>query len=234
MDKKRLKYLILYHVNSAKYLLMILALIMGINLTLGLVFKNVESPIGSIEIAAFGFALFVGYELFNDVFSFAIINGISRKTYYLSNIISTMILSVILGVVTAATVWFSITFANNLIIYTLLYGKNILGLFVWCVAVMFALITLLHFVALLVYRLSKKTKYIVLTVIVLLGPAIYLLNYAFAGVNEALAKFGLLFIGISGSGAVTPNPYLSALMMVGLSFVIIVINWLFLRKIEAK
>lgn len=35
MDKKRLKYLILYHVNSAKYLLAILALIMGINLALG-------------------------------------------------------------------------------------------------------------------------------------------------------------------------------------------------------
>lgn len=234
MDKKRLKYLILYHVNSAKYLLAILALIMGINLALGLIFKNVQNPVGSIEIAAFGFALFVGYELFGETFSFALINGISRKTYYLANIISTVILSVILGVVTAATTWLSIKFANNLILYTLLYGENILGLFIWCVAAMFVLITLLYFTALVVYRLSKRAKYIVLTVAVLLGPAIYLLNYAFTGLNAALARFGLLLLGFSRTGQLAPNPFLAAGMFTSLAVCVLLLSWLFLRRVEAK
>lgn len=87
MDRARLKTLILYHIYSSKVLVGILLLIMFVNLLLGIAFKHSINSAGSMDIASYIFAMFVGYELFREVFAFSMINGVSRKTYYISNIL---------------------------------------------------------------------------------------------------------------------------------------------------
>lgn len=70
MDRARLKTLILYHIYSSKVLVGILLLIMFVNLLLGIAFKHSINSAGSMDIASYIFAMFVGYELFREVFRF--------------------------------------------------------------------------------------------------------------------------------------------------------------------
>ncbi|MDT2759145.1 hypothetical protein [Enterococcus xiangfangensis] len=235
MDKRRLKNLILYHLYSSKILVGILLLILSINLVLGIVLKGVPGPVGSIDAAAFIFGMFVGFELFKEAFSFAIINGISRKTYYLSNIISTLMMSVFLGSVTAIVSLISFEFADNIVLYSLLYSDDIIGLFLWNFAVFFAMISLFHFTSLLLYRVSKKIKYLIILGLALLAPLIVVLGIWFSGFQAVVQKFMLLFAGIYQTNeGVRISPYVSSAMLLFLSAVIVAVSWLLLRRIEAK
>ena len=75
MDRARLKTLILYHIYSSKVLVGILLLIMFVNLLLGIAFKHSINSAGSMDIASYIFALFVGYELFRELFQYLIDNN---------------------------------------------------------------------------------------------------------------------------------------------------------------
>ena len=175
MDRARLKTLILYHIYSSKVLVGILLLIMFVNLLLGIAFKHSINSAGSMDIASYIFALFVGYELFREVFAFSMINGVSRKTYYISNILSTIIISVFLGVTTGVVSFISSVLANNSIMFYMIYPKNTANMFIWCTVMTYAIISLFHFIALVMYRISKKTKYIIILLLALSVPFIILL-----------------------------------------------------------
>ncbi|MFV0556569.1 MAG: hypothetical protein ACK5LM_05670 [Lactovum sp.] len=235
MDNRRLKTLILYHIYSSKILAAILLLIMAINLVLGLIFKEVPNPVGSIDLAAYIFAVFVGFELFLESFSFAMINGISRKTYYISNILSILFISLFLGSLTALFSLFSTHYANNLVLFNLLYKEDVFALFLWCSVFIYAMINIFHFSSLVFYRLSKKIKYIVMIVSVLLFSFVVLLDLLFEGLLGYLQKFSLLFLGIRVNGAeIITSPYLSSVCLFLLSLFFIALSWSFLRKIETK
>lgn len=158
MDRARLKTLILYHIYSSKVLVGILLLIMFVNLLLGIAFKHSINSAGSMDIASYIFAMFVGYELFREVFAFSMINGVSRKTYYISNILSTIIISVFLGVTTGVVSFISSVLANNSIMFYMIYPKNTANMFIWCTVMTYAIISLFHFISLVMYRISKKTS----------------------------------------------------------------------------
>lgn len=157
MDKNRLYNLVLYHFNSTKVIVGILLLIMLVNLILGFIFKGNEDAIGSIDIASYVFAVFVGAGIFNEAFSFSIINGISRKTYYVSNILSILFISLMLALATSLATVTSIAIAKNNILFTALFELEPLSLFVWCFSAIYAIITLFHFIALVSYRLSDSS-----------------------------------------------------------------------------
>lgn len=235
MDKRRLKNLILYHLYSSKILVGILLLIMIINLALGVIFKDNEAAIGSIDIASYIFAMFVGFELFKEAFAFSILNGISRKTYYLSNIFSTIFISLCLGIATGIATMISMSYANNNILFTSIYGENVLSLFVWCSVVIYTAINLFHFISLILYRIGKKVKYTIIIVLALLVPFMVLLNNVISDFTTSIQKFFLLFLGVTSNGEnIIVNAYLSSLMLLVFTIFITAISWLFLRRIEAK
>lgn len=235
MDKTRLKTLILYHIYSSKILVGILLLIMIINLILGIAFKSSVNGVGSIDIASYIFAMFVGYELFKEAFAFSMINGVSRKTYYVSNILSTGIISVFLGVTTGTFALISSEYANNNIMFYLMYQGNAVTMFIWCTVMIYTMISLFHFVSLVMYRISKKVRYIIILVLALIVPVTILINTMIDGFIPNIQKFLLLFLGITGSGTnITTNPILSATVLLALSVMLTMVSWLFLRRVEAK
>lgn len=235
MDKTRLKTLILYHIYSSKILVGILLLIMIINLILGIAFKSSANGVGSIDIASYIFAMFVGYELFKEAFAFSMINGVSRKTYYVSNIISTGIISIFLGITTGVFALISSEYANNNIMFYLMYEGNAVTMFLWCTIMVYAMISLFHFISLVMYRISKKVRYIIILVLALIVPLSIFINTIIDGFILNIQKFLLLFLGITGSGTnITANPVLSAVVLLAFSVLITGVSWLFLRRIEAK
>lgn len=235
MDKTRLKTLILYHIYSSKILVGILLLIMIINLLLGIAFKSSANGVGSIDIATYIFAMFVGYELFKEAFAFSMINGISRKTYYVSNILSTAIISIFLGVTTGAFALISSEYANNNIMFYLIYQENAVTLFIWCTIMIYTMISLFHFISLVMYRISKKVRYIIILMFALIVPVTILINTLIEGFIFNIQKFLLLFLGITGNGTnITTNPILSATILLVFSVMITTVSWLFLRRIEAR
>ena len=216
MDRARLKTLILYHIYSSKVLVGILLLIMFVNLLLGIAFKHSINSAGSMDIASYIFAMFVGYELFREVFAFSMINGVSRKTYYISNILSTIIISVFLGVTTGVVSFISSVLANNSIMFYMIYPKNTANMFIWCTVMTYAIISLFLLLALSV-------------------PFIILVNNLAGGFIMHIQKFLFLFLGITGSGAdITADPILSSAVLFVFSAVITAVSWLFLRKAEAR
>lgn len=235
MDRARLKTLILYHIYSSKVLVGILLLIMFVNLLLGIAFKHSINSAGSMDIASYIFAMFVGYELFREVFAFSMINGVSRKTYYISNILSTIIISVFLGVTTGVVSFISSVLANNSIMFYMIYPKNTANMFIWCTVMTYAIISLFHFISLVMYRISKKTKYIIILLLALSVPSIILVNNLAGGFIMHIQKFLFLFLGITGSGAdITADPILSSAVLFVFSAVITAVSWFFLRKAEAR
>lgn len=204
MDRARLKTLILYHIYSSKVLVGILLLIMFVNLLLGIAFKHSINSAGSMDIASYIFAMFVGYELFREVFAFSMINGVSRKTYYISNILSTIIISVFLGVTTGVVSFISSVLANNSIMFYMIYPKNTANMFIWCTVMTYAIISLFHFISLVMYRISKKTKYIIILLLALSVPFIILVNNLAGGFIMHIQKFLFLFLGITGSARILP------------------------------
>lgn len=179
--------------------------------------------------------MFVGYELFKEAFAFSMINGISRKTYYFSNILSTVIISVFLGVTTGVFALISSEYANNNIMFYLLYQGNKVIMFVWCTVMIYVMISLFHFIPLLIYRISKKVRYIIILILALIVPLTILVNALIDGFILNIRRFLLLFLGITGNGInITSNPVLSSIMLLAFSIVITAVSWLFLRRIEAR
>ena len=102
-------------------------------------------------------------------------------------------------------------------------------MFIWCTVMTYAIISLFHFISLVMYRISKKTKYIIILLLALSVPFIILVNIMH------IQKFLFLFLGITGSGAdITADPILSSAVLFVFSAVITAVSWLFLRKAEAR
>ena len=93
------------------------------------------------------------------------------------------------------------------------------------------LVVLSWFITVLLYSLSKKAKWILLCVSISVGPIVMLIDVFVNEFISNIVRVLLLFLGITEN---TTSPYLSSLMLVMLSVVVIGVDWMFIRKVEAK
>lgn len=231
MISNRLKTITRYQLYSLTFSTIIMALVLIINLVLGIILKLNGEQGGSIDLPVFITAIIWGYVFFGDVFNFGIINGVSRKSYFISTIFSFFISTVALAIVTTIFAVISRQFAENIIVYFNIYPSNVLAMFFWFWAVIIFMIALGWFLAIMFYSISKKTKFVLIGIFAVLAPVIMVLNHYVGGIIETLKKFGLMFLGVFNN---TVNSYLSVLMLSGLAIILVVATWLFLRKMELK
>lgn len=233
MFTKKLKTLTLYQLSAVGFLNLIMGGVLLLNLILGIILKQNDDVAGSIDFPVIITALIWGYVFFVEVFNFAIINGVSRKSYFISTCIFSFGLAA--GTAIIATVFsllareFASMAAN--IFYGFYPNAGIFAIFIWFWGALFFMIILGWFAGILMHSLSKKAKFILVGIMAVIAPIAMLLNNYFDGIIDGLAKFGLMFMGVFGS---TVNSYYSALMLLGLSALLIGASWLFMRKIELK
>ncbi|WP_081165813.1 hypothetical protein [Lactococcus garvieae] len=230
--KSRLKTLILYNFFNLKYLLAMILFILLLNFGIG--FIPADGTVGSIDLPVFVFIIFVGAEIFREAFNFALINGVSRKSYYISHIVSSLVITASIMLTTALIALISQqSGSNNLIAFDWLFPEgNHFEMFIWFFGVGVAILSVAWFVSLILFSLPKKVQYLLIIIMVVLSSGLTLLNFAFDGILDTLLRFGLMFVGIFGSNPA--NPYLSAMMFTSLAFIFVAAGWIFLRRAELK
>ena len=216
--------------RSWQYTVM-LGLILLFNLILGIIFKKSGITGGSTDIITFIFAPILGMELFRIVFRFSIFNGSSRKTYLLSSMLTILLTSAVWTVITGIIIILSKKFATNIIIFPMIFSDGLVAMFTWIFAVSLALICFGWLVSILFNVLSKNAKLIVMFAGIIIGTIFSLLNvYVDSFASFAGRMFGLL-LGITENFV---SAYLSAVMFLILAAVLVLFNWLLVRRLEIK
>lgn len=216
--------------RSWQYTVM-LGLILLLNLILGIIFKKSGITGGSTDIITFIFAPILGMELFRIVFRFSIFNGSSRKTYLLSSMLTILLTSAVWTVITGIIIILSKKFATNIIIFPMIFSDGLVAMFTWIFVVSLALICFGWLVSILFNVLSKNAKLIVMFAVIIIGTIFSLLNvYVDSFASFAGRMFGLL-LGITENFV---SAYLSAVMFLILAAVLVLFNWLLIRRLEIK
>ncbi len=233
MLSKKLKTLTLYQLSAVGLLNLIMGGVLLLNLILGIILKQSDDVAGSIDFPVMITALIWGYIFFAEVFNFAIINGVSRKSYFISTCIFSLGLAAGTAVIATLFSVLAREFASMAteVFFSVYPDATILEIFIWFWGALFFLIILGWFLGILMHSLSKKAKYILIGVFVAIAPIVMLLNHYIGGIIDYLKKIVLLFFGVFGD---TINSYVSALMLMALSVLFMGAAWLFLRKIELK
>lgn len=216
--------------RSWQYTVM-LGLILLLNLILGIIFKKSGITGGSTDIITFIFAPILGNELFRIVFRFSIFNGSSRKTYLLSSMLTILLTSAVWTVMTGIIIILSKKFATNIIIFPMIFSAGLVAMFTWIFAVSLALICFGWLVSILFNVLSKNAKLIVMFAGIIIGTIFSLLNVYFDSFASFAGRMFGLLLGITENFV---SAYLSAVMFLILAAVLVLFNWLLIRRLEIK
>jgi len=220
-----------YQVYRSWQYTVMLGLILVFNLILGIIFKKTGITGGSTDIITFIFAPILGMELFRVVFRFSIFNGSSRKTYLLSSLLTILLTSAAWSVMTGIIIIISKEFATNIIIFPMIFSDGLVAMFSWIFAVSLALISFGWLVSILFNVLSKNAKLIIMFIGIIIGTIFSLLNVYVNSFTSFVGKMFGLLLGITGNFV---SAYLSAVMFFILATVIVLFNWLLLRRMEIK
>ncbi|WP_439876687.1 hypothetical protein ACSLGG_29425 (plasmid) [Bacillus mycoides] len=231
MDKNKLRAVSQYQLFLLKGLSLFLVMVLLINLILGVILKSFDSSGGSIDIVTFVFAMIFGFYLFNSAFKFSIVNGVSRRTYLIASVVTVGIISLAWSILTGIMIIISNEIGRSTILYLSIYSNGFFAMFLWLFSTILVLVVLSWFITVLLYLLSKKAKWILLCVSISVGPIVMLIDVFVNEFISNIVRVLLLFLGITEN---TTSPYLSSLMLVMLSVVVIGVNWMFIRKVEAK
>lgn len=229
---QKFKAVCLYQFRYLLVLAISFASVLLFNFILGTIMKAVAISGGSIDIVTFVFALLVGFMVLRPTFNFSIYNGASRKTVFFASIITIFITAFAWALFTMIIIAIADAVASPIVIYNILYSKNYFACFLWLFSVIFALIAISWFVAVLLQRLSKVQKFILIGILILIPPIVILFDNMVDGkVIVGIIKTIKLFLGnLSGQY----NPYISVGMMLIVPIVILPLCWLIIRKIEIK
>lgn len=164
---------------------------------------------------------------------FALINGVSRKTYVLSSLFAALAIAVVYALATCAFMAIAHTVgqANDLTFFLYLRTGNTVGhAIVFEIAAFLFTVSMGWFAALLFYRLRKRGKLILLAAsagTIALLTLIGFFTPMWSGVFTALkAMFGFNFA--------VPNPFVGAATFFGLSAVILTGCGLLCRRIDLR
>ncbi|MGL5972910.1 MAG: hypothetical protein ACRCZK_04285 [Oscillospiraceae bacterium] len=232
MLKNKFRSVIKYHIYLNKYQTLCLFLIMTLNLFIGVILKNNNDTGGNMEFVSFIFAFILGSIICGKTFKFAILNAVSRKTYFLASLVTTIGVCLSWSSALTLTIIISKNIASNFILFDSLYhlySFNYFSMFIWYFSTIlfFSCFGLLNYT--LMTFLNKKVKLFLLFILIMIVPILILLNTFINGIIEKILKFSLLSLGITKT---TSNPYLSAIILILFSFIFSFIIWLFFKKAE--
>lgn len=186
---------------------------------------------GSLD-SIFYIWIFVIGITFLGSFKYALVNGVSRKTYYWSSVITVVCFALVLSIVSGLFVVLIESVATTYTIFTLLYGKNILGMFVTLFAAGIFFAMLGWFISCVFYRTYRKQRLIIAAALLIIPALFILINYFTGGVlGTSLFRFIKIIMGF---GMAVPNPYIASASLVTMGIMLCAAIYLLVRRANIR
>ena len=232
ISKKKLLHLTKFHVRSTYYYLFIITGILLFNLLIAVLITSLdntgESGSGSLDSVTLVHSFILGIVFFYSTFKFALLNGVSRRTYYLSSLLYLVIYSFFFTVITSITIVIAEAVTNTFTIYSLMYGYNFISMFIWLFLACLFFELLGWLISCVFYRTYKKARLIISVSLLLVIPIFVFINYLS---NRAFGISVLNFISaIFGFNSAIPNPFIAMVTLLVLSLILAGSIFLLVRK----
>lgn len=238
--KPALKYKLKENLKGMGSFYIIIYLIMILSATMVIVKSDVEiSNFNGMELSTWVFMFVIGLNSFKADFRLFLQNGISRKSLYVSSILSLGILSAIMVVIDFVNLMIlkSISGVGHRNIYEILFNKSLswtsvadnMICLLWNIVIIFTAAMAGFLITLVFYKMNKFAKTIVgFGVPILLFVGLPIVNVTF--LNDALGKFIPKMIGFLLGGANNPAPYNMIVVSAVICIVLAGISYLIARK----
>lgn len=182
---------------------------------------------GSLDSIFYIWIFVIGITFFGS-FKFALVNGVSRNTYYWSSVITVVCFAFVLSIVSGLFVVLIESVATTYTIFTLLYGKNVLGMFVTMFAAGIFFAMLGWFISCVFYRTYRKQRLIIAAALLIIPAVFILINYYTGGaLGTSLFRF---MKNIMGFGMAAPNPYIASASLVTMGIILCAAIYLLVRR----
>lgn len=235
VSPKKVKGLVMFQLSSwPTYISAGAALL--INLTISLIINaSIEDGGGgSIDFAMLAVGIVFGVFVAALGLKFSMVNGASRKTYFLSALITVFIGAIAYALVTFLAMLLTHSVGHTNDAYYLLYGikggMNWGGVIFFELCAMFLSMTLGFFAALVVYRTKKRGKLILLVAAVLVAGAATLLGFF----TDFWAGLGKFLINVMGLNFATPNPFIGGLSLLAISAALFAVIYFIVRRADIR
>ncbi|MDL2292455.1 hypothetical protein LJC17_02565 [Acholeplasma sp. OttesenSCG-928-E16] len=190
-----------------------------------------EAKAGSYDIVAISWIAIIGVAFFKSTFTFSIQNGLSRKTYFITSLLISLLTSFAWSLLTVSIEYLADAIGSPIIIFAFMYKMDFISMFIWTFGALTFAFTFGWFIRMVLYRTSKRGKLIILGSI-LLAALIILFVTLLTKVNLGGA-LGTLFSYCLGLKMKIPNPYIAFSFFIGLSLIFSIGNYLLIRKAPA-
>ncbi|TCK98606.1 hypothetical protein EDC19_1038 [Natranaerovirga hydrolytica] len=216
------------------YMIMIsIALLIGITSS-ATATGQVNTTASGLEISTIIFLFVVGLNAFKEDFKFLMANNVTRKKFYISNILTMLSVTFIMSIIDVTLSYFYQAIVGN---YESL-GNQIYGNMSVIASILyyFSLYTLAIVIGLVItiiyYRSNQIMKIIVsITPIALFYLMLYLNSQSNNAIGEAVGRFFVFALGLSRS---TPNPYMGVITFFLASIGLLLINKIIMIKAPIK
>lgn len=233
---KKLKGLVKFQLsNWSAYISAAATLLMNLIVALIVILSN-EDGIGggSIDIAMLAVGIVFGVFVAALGLKFSMVNGASRKTYFLSALITVFLGAAAYSIATLLVMLIThgVGYSNDIyyFLYGLSGGMNWGGVIFFELCAMFLAMTLGFLAALVVYRTKKRGKLILLVAAVLVAAIATLLGFF----TDFWAGVGIFFTNVLGLGFATPNPFIGGLSLLAVTAVLFGIIFLIVRRADIR
>jgi len=188
---------------------------------------------GSIDPIGMVWIFILGITFFSDSFKYLISNGVSRRRFFYSSVLSLAALAALWSVLIVFFVGISRLFTDLWVVFELLYrGQGVWSMLLWEFAILFMLAVLGWFFCLIYYVSSRRTRSLITVAPFILGPLLVLSNIMTEGrVFDALGRF---IITSMGFGSSTPNPFIAILSLLIAAAVLCGANFLLVRRAQIR
>lgn len=186
---------------------------------------------GSLDSIFYIWIFVIGITFFGS-FKFALVSGVSRKTYYWSSVITVVCFALVLSIVSGLFVVLIESVATTYTIFTLLYGKNVLGMFVTMFAAGIFFAMLGWFISCVFYRTYRKQRLIIAAALLIIPALFILINYYTGGVmGTSLFRFVKTIMGF---GTAAPNPYIASASLATMGIMLCAAIYLLVRRANIR
>lgn len=202
---------------------------------IGLTRESSEIMGGNIDISMVGMSIAFGAVICATGFKFALVNGVSRKTYFIASAVSLLIVAVVMAVLAYLSMLVTYNVGQTTDAYYFLYcmttgATNWGGMFFFELGFMVFGVTLGYFAAMVIYRTRKRGKILILLITMVIGAIFTLLGF-FTDIWIYIGK-GMLYM--LGMGASTPNPFIGMASLLGLGAVLLAATFLLIRRADLR
>lgn len=190
-----------------------------------------EAGGGSMDGTMLGMSIAFGAVMCATGLKFALVNGVSRKTYYISVAASVVISAAVYSVVTSLlmVITHNVGMSNDM--YYFLYcagGFNWAGLFFFEFGLMLFSVALGYFVALVMYRTRLRGKLVILVIAAVLLGVLTLVGF-FTELWSVLGRGVLAMLGFTSQ-----NPFIGMASLIGLSALLLLGGFLIVRRADIR